>query len=77
MRVLQKLAPDAGGVVPLLGLNSLDDILDKPVNDVREAVEVSLFVAQTFHMLPFTAILTHYSREEHAGCGLGDGRATA
>lgn len=52
MRVLQKLAPDAGGVVPLLGLNSLDDIVDKPVSEVREAVEVSLFVVQNVYMLP-------------------------
>lgn len=51
MRVLEKLAPDAGGVVPLLGLSSLDDILDKPVSEVREVVEVQLSTAHFFPRL--------------------------
>jgi hypothetical protein len=41
MRVLQRLSPDGNGVVPLLGLSSLDDILHKPVSDVKDAVQVS------------------------------------
>jgi hypothetical protein len=38
MRVLHKLRMD--GVVPLLGLRNLDDILEKPVDDVRATVHV-------------------------------------